>query len=245
MKRITGSLILAVLMMTGCIKDRIKTSDLLSALTILPAQVMADGTSTVTISTVLNPDADSTKRTVLFSSTGGKFVGGTDSILVTAVYVNKQLVATAQLKAPLTAGALTVKAKINLANEKNDYTQTGTITATPSAPAKITLAASSFAVKVNFGSEVTLTGTLTNAQGNPVSLGNKVAFSDTYEDNTPVNGRFRQLQNSSNSTSTVSAIYSPGFVPANKNIRISCVLTDSLGVTSIKDTVLINTISSN
>jgi hypothetical protein len=242
MKRFFGAFVVLI-GMSGCIKNNIKTGDLLSSLSITPAQVLADGTSVVTISTTVNGKADSTKRNVLFSATGGKFIGGTDSIVVNAVYVNTNLVATAKLIAPLSPQTVTIKAKMNLANEKTDYTQTATITAAPSVPAKITLSASAFAVKVNFGSEVTITGALTNAAGNPVSLGNKVVFVDTYEDNTPVNGRFRQLQNSSNNLSSVSAIYSPGYVPVNKDIRITCYLTDSLGNRSIPDTVLINTIS--
>lgn len=220
------------------------SSDLVNNLTFSAKQVLADGTSLVTITAVINSDADPATRTVLFTTSSGSFVGGTDSTISKgATFENEKLIARVQLKAPLTPGSIVVKAKMVLPNEKRDFTVSDSIQAQPSLPSSLILSASAFAVKINFGGEVTLQGQLLNASGNPVSLGTNVSFDDRYENGAPVNGRFRAKQASSNSTSTVSAIYSPGAVAANQKIWIYCYVTTPPGVpTTVKDSVLINTI---
>ena len=241
MKRSTFTLLGLFLLLSGCIKDKIKTADLLSPLSFSARQVPADGTTIVTITSVVNANADSARRSVVFTASSGSFVGGTDSTFTTtAIFQNQQLVAHAQFKAPLSPGSIVIKARMNLLNEKKDYTQIDSIKAVASVPAKISLSASSFAVKVNFGSEVTITGLLSNAQANMVSLGNAVVFADRYADHSPVNGSYRQAQLTSNALSSVSVIYSPGNVPVGKGIWLSCYLVNQ---PTVRDSVFINTIS--
>jgi hypothetical protein len=237
---------LFLLLATSCIKHDVQPGDLLSPMTFSTKQVQADGTSLITVSTVINANSDSTKRTVVFTTKYGSWVGGKDStISKKATYINQQLVASVQYKAPSSVvgqGMDTINAKMYLPAEKQDYSQTDYIKVTASTPTKLVVSASAFSVKVNFGSEITVTGTLTNSQGNPVSLGSVVVFENRFDDQTAVNGRFRQQQLSSNAQSTVSAIYSPGNVATGRNIWLSCFLLDSSGnKTAIKDSVLITT----
>jgi hypothetical protein len=231
--------------MTGCIKNNVKLSDVISPLTFSSKKILADGTTLVTVTATLNAKADSARRMVTFTASSGSFLGGTDSTITkNAVFVNQNLVAQVQFKAPYQPGTITIKAQVNLANDLVGYQQKDTINAAPSVPAKITLSASAFAVQINYGSEVTFMGTLTNSAGNPVSVGNQVIFGDLYDNQTQVNGRFRQVKATSDTSSMVSAIYSPGAVAIGRNIYVSCYL---LGPTGIKlpigDSVLITTIS--
>lgn len=238
-------ILLLFLIVSGACRKQVTTSDLLSPLTFSSKQVIADGSSLITVETTLNQNTDPTFRNVLFNCSAGSFIGGTDSTAkAAATFVNERLLATVQFKAPLVPGEVIIKAKILLPNEIHDYTQQDSIAALASVPSKISLSSSSFAVEINFGSEVTVTGLLANMSGKSVSLHNKVGFYDHYDDNTPVDGRFRQLETMSNSSSSVSAIYSPGAVLVGRNIWIVGILLDTLGhKTNIKDSVLISTIS--
>lgn len=235
---------LLLFLFAGCKKAHIVTTDLLPSFKIYKQTINADGSTLVDITAEVNPDADENRRTVIFSAGSGSFVGGTDStISKKATFEAGILIARVRYKAPLTPGLVTIRAKVDLSNEKTDYIQSDTIRVLDSKPAKIQLSASAFAVKINFANEVTITGLLSNNEGKFVSLGNKVVFTDAYDDGSPVNGQFRQLQNSSDASSGVSVSYTPGNILSGRKINIACEVLNKTGnKTGIKDIVQLTTI---
>ncbi|MRG47449.1 hypothetical protein GFS24_20175 [Chitinophaga sp. SYP-B3965] len=233
-----------LVLVAGCQKDLL-TTDFIRQLNVPDQDIPADGTTIITITAELNPDAIASARNVIFKTSKGSFIDGKDgAITKKAEFENEKLIARVQFKAPTSIGKIIIQAEIDMPEEKRDYIVSDSITAIPSQPDKLQLFASAFGVMINFGNEITVSGTLENKEGGGVSSGNKILLEDFYVDNgTPVNGRFRDAKLSTSGTSQVSAIYSPGFIDIGKKIWIIGTVLDAAGNrTPMKDTVLIQSI---
>jgi hypothetical protein len=247
MKRQTAILLLITLIGITCKKDKITANDLIQSLTFSSQHIDADGVTTVIVTATLNPKADAARRTVIFTATGGSWAGGKDStISATAGFIGGQLIAQAALQAPSSPDTILVKARVDLPQMPTDYSRQDTVFATASVPVKLSLSADSFAVKVNFGDEITLTAKLVNASGKPASSGNLVSFADLYNDHvTAINGRFRpSAQVKSNANGLATVVYSPGNISSGITIWIRCSIVNANPAVS-PDSVFINTISNN
>jgi hypothetical protein len=206
--------------------------------------VVADGSSKITVTVVLNSNADSSKRNILFSASNGSFLNGNDiSISQKAVFVNSQLIAKVTYMPPLKAQTVYFVVQPNLSSTSNVSLRDSLVIG-PSLPAKIALTESSFAVGYGFTGEDTLTAKLSNSAGGPVSIGTKVIFDDYYPGGVGLNGRYRMKNTSSNANSQVGAIYSPGFVaPVGSNFYFKVTVLDVSGIpTNIADSVLLTVI---
>lgn len=212
-------LLLAILslLFTECEDIDIKANDLITSLTFDTTETLADGSGTVTVTAILNKDADESKRTVKFTASSSKFKeSDKDEVSVTAEEtLNKELVAETELVIPNTAKDIIVTAEV----EKYEVSETLQLNA--SEPISIVASSSSFSVQANYGSEIVITATLLNENQGKVSTGNKVIFNDYYKGTEiAVTGKFREVTAESNSDSKVSAIYTPGNIAPDTTIVI-------------------------
>jgi len=224
--------------------NKSKLGDVISDLQFSTRSVVADGASKITISVVLNGNADSAKRNILFSASNGSFLNGNDSsISEKAVFVNSQLIAKVTYQPPLKAQTVYFVVQPNQSSASNVSLRDSLVIG-PSLPAKIALTKSSFAVGYGFTSEDTMTAKLTNSAGNPVSLGTKVTFKNYYPGGAAFIGSYRMTDSISNASSEVSTIYSPGFVvPVGSDFYFKVTVLDSSGnPTKIADSTLITVI---
>jgi hypothetical protein len=247
MMRRATTLLLIIAMGVTCKKDKVTANDLITSLTFSSQHIDADGVTKVIVTATLNEKADPSRRTVVFTSTSGSWVGGKDStVSATADFIGGRLIAQAVLQAPSSEDTILVQARVDLPQEPHDYSRQDTIFATTSVPTKLSVTADSFAVKINFGDEVTLTAKLVNVSGKPASAGNLVSFADVFEDHaTVVGGRFSPSpQVKTNGSGIATVVYSPGNVPAGKIIWIRCSLPNA-STTVPPDSLFLNTISNN
>lgn len=229
----------------SCKKEGVDAKDMIPALWLSNDTVDADGSTTITITAKVIPDSDPGRRTVIFKTSNGDFVGGKDGTLSKKAELDgDSLVARVQIKAPSKAGTIFISAKMDLPNEVKEYWIRDSIKAINSAGDSIKLTASAFGVMINFGSEVIITGTIFNkTKKRTASNGISVQLTDYYDDNGVVDGRFREKQIASNGISQISTNYSPGFVPVGKKIWIRATILNPDGSpTPYKDSVFINTI---
>lgn len=134
----------------------------------------------------------------------------------------------------------TTDSNSNIVFNINEYKQEFTINSTVSSPDKISLTASSFAVQNDFGSEITLTGTLKNSKDKLASKGISVDLEDVFINGELVNGRYRSESLISNSKSQISAVYTVGNITPNQDVFIIASVLDENGIkTQIKDSVQI------
>jgi hypothetical protein len=222
-----------------CVKT-IPTNDVI-LLSASSADVEGDGISMDTVYASLPNNSVTASSYVLFKTSTGLFDNGFDTMTVLA---NRQDInpkyntAVARITTSLRDGLDTVTAT-TVTNPP--FMQMINIVFTKSAPAFLIMQASAFTVATNFGSEVTITGTLLNSSRNRVSDSTLVQFTDYYQSSgLPVGGSYRQLQNASNDSSQLSFIYSSGLAPPGSFIYIKGVVLDSNGMpTAIADSVLL------
>ena len=183
--------------------------------------INADGTTTDTVSIVLNSDADSNRRNVLFTTTAGTWLNGQNGqVTAPATFINTKLVAKAVLQAPMSAGTIYVTAAPSTASPNGDYTKLDSIIVNKVLPANMDLEPSSFGTGANFTSFDTLVATLKGSAHQKVSTGAQVQFVDVFTNGQNAGGRFRDQVLSSNANSQVSAIYSSAQAPIGTNIYI-------------------------
>ncbi len=227
----------------GCNKVKVSTSEVISAFSISNKSLMADGKSLDTLSVNLNVNADITERGVLFTSSGGMFLNGSNMTYVgQAYYLGSLLTANAYFIAPFQPGIFyfTVTPASTSYNFIGNYTLTDTLYVLRSVADSIQLQTSSFGIDTNYQSSITLKGVLKNAQGNPVSVGTGVKFESYLPDGRAVNGQFGLINTQSDSSSSVNASYSIGSVIVGSTFFIKTTVLDSLGQkTNIKDSILI------
>tara|TARA_E500000318_G_C3566436_1_gene215836 strand:- start:446 stop:1174 length:729 start_codon:yes stop_codon:yes gene_type:complete len=123
-----------------------------------------------------------------------------------------------QIVAFFTVRSTTVNKKIELVFKVNDYFLKESIESEPSLPERIQIIPSALTVRNTFASEITIQANLLNERNRKVSQGIKVKVSDELADGTPVNGRFRNSQLTSDEESKVSFSYSPGEITPNQDI---------------------------
>ncbi len=235
---------LTISILASC-RESVTTDDLIIDLK-TPDTLEADGGTTVNFSVDLNNDLDI--RNVLFKVDKGSFPDNkdSDSIVVVAEKIDKQLKAIAQFKAPASEGTINVSAEVVIPDRKGEFVKSRSITATRSVVKTIDLTANSFSVYNNFDGEITLTGKLSNSNHKGVSIGNKVKLEDVSSGYQPLNGSFRNTNLSSDASSQVSAIYSPGWINPDQSIFIIMTVLDNSGMkTSIADTLKIAVIHKN
>jgi hypothetical protein len=235
--------IIFILFLFSCKKEAIDVHDLVTSLTLVEKTIDADGTSLVNVTAEINKKADASKRNVVFKTSKGDFVTGSNgTITKKAELEGDKLIARVQYRAPLVEGSVTISAKLDLPDETQEYWLVDSVFAKDSKPDRIDLSASAFAVMIDFGSEITITGNLLNVNNKPVSVGYVVEILDRFQNSTPVNGRFRDSRLVTNGI-PVSVIYSPGGVTAGQVLNIIAIVKDRNGsVMPIRDTVFINTI---
>jgi len=207
-----------------------------------PNQVVGDGSS---VSTFKVENTDVNFREIELVAEAGSFINASDNplkITVTAERVNGLLFAEAQWKVPAQPGLVKITAEPNVSEIGGLFLASKSIMVDSSVVNTIILKASSFSVPVNFSGEITLTGELKNNMGKGVSLGTSVIIEDFLEDLvTPVGGRFRNLELSSDANSSVSAIYTPGNIEANQDIFFVATVQNQDGSKSgIADTLKIH-----
>jgi hypothetical protein len=222
-------LIILLFVACGCQKD-LQTTEIVSELTVTPGNIDADGTSTITVSARINDKAANDKRNVVFTKTSGTWVGAKgDTLIMPAVYGDKQIVAKAILIAPSKPGLITVTAFSQALTISGDYAQTKIIQANKVEAASIILEPSALGVGSNATSEVTLTGKITGSSGVNASQGVTVVLEDYLSSGLPAGGHFRAEQLKSNSGSQISAVYSAGNLPIGTNIIIVGTIVDEHG----------------
>ncbi len=236
--------ILSLAGLIACKKQHISTDEVLHTLQLSPNPVDADGSSPINVSIRVNSSADVARRKVILETSAGTFSStSTKTTTVEALYENGELIARATIKAPISPGFVVVTAKPELRNPYNDFLVKDSVQAIISTPSSISLTPSAFGVQTAYVNEVLITGTLKNLKNRNVSSNTKVIFTDVYANGTPVGGRFRQVQNSSDENSKVSAYYSPGLVTPGTSFYIRATVLDAAGnPTSITDAVLLTVI---
>jgi vesicle coat complex subunit len=236
--------IATIVVLSSC-TETISTADQIQKIN-APDNLEADGTTVTSISADLNNDLDT--RNVLFKADNGSFPDNkdADSIIAVAEKINGQLKAIARFKSPAATGNITLSAQVVVADYKGQFVANKTITTTQSVAKKIELTANSFSVYNNFEGEITLTGNLSNENRKGVSKGYKVKFDDVDKDFKPMNGYFRNNALTSDASSKVSTIYSPGFVDADQSMLVIVTVLDDTGVkTTVADTLQIAIIHKN
>jgi hypothetical protein len=191
-------------------------------------ELSADGSSTAVITALIPEAALPEKRIVTFKTTVGLLedsIGETRSkklSLKADRHIGDHWVATTRYTSGLDAEDIQIYASIE---GKVDSTR---IILKPAMASKIQLASDAFAVAIGYVSEINLVASLSSATGK-ASKGHKVKFIDTYENGTPVNGSFRNLQVYSDDNSQVKATYSPGPVASGTYVTLKAIVLDSSG----------------
>jgi len=222
-----------------CKKIDIDTSDVIPFLELSPKPVQADGTSIINAVVKISKDAEPSKRKIALETTSGVFATNSlKTITVDALFENGELVARTTIRSPITPGQVVVTARPEVRSPYSDFIIKDSVQASPSVAITISLSTSAFGVRTGFLSDVQITGVLKNQNNKNVSSGTNVIFEDIFQNGSPVGGRFRQVQSSSDENSKVSAFYSPGPVIPGTNIYIRATVAG----TNIKDSVLLTVI---
>lgn len=226
-----------------CCKEEVITVDnIFDSLETDKINILADGTTTVLVTAVLNKNGDENLRTINFEADRGIFVEtGKNQISKKAeVNTEEQVEAKVVLVAPTTTGPLEIRAQVELDNLKDRYIQKAIIDVSESMASDIQLTTSSFSVAVNFGSDIDITGVIKNSDGNQVSDGVEVRIYDTDVFNNPLSGSFRQKNLVTSGDSKISAIYSPGTISADQFVYVKAeVLDENKQGIGIRDSVRI------
>jgi len=205
-------------------------------------QPVADGTTTLDITVTIDAHADSAKRSIVFRASTGIFLPAKDTtITIQASYENKLLIARTKFQVPIISGMVHFYFYPQGKSSQKDLILRDSLQVMPSVPASLVLTPSASAVKMVFGSEISLSALLQNSLKAKVSSGTKVLFEDIYPDGKPVGGIFRATRDTTDSTSTAVTNYSLGNVPAGP-IFIRCTYLNADSRTAVHDSCIINVI---
>lgn len=172
---------ICVLLLLGCFNPEdydtpSASADKISFISENIINVPADGVNTGLVKVRISDKASPGRRTVVFKTSSGFFIGGKgDSIAVTAT---ENFTAFAQL-ANLNATTAIVTAKIMNVTTSNSLT----VTFDKVYPASISVAVDSFSVAKNYKGETILTATLRTENGGKPSIGHQVQFTVTRPGN--------------------------------------------------------------
>jgi hypothetical protein len=200
------------------------------------ATAPADGTSLIHVSVQLDSMATSDRLGVLFKINTGNFPGGPATAVdtaevVQAQFIGKSLVAKAVIQVPQLPGLLIISAQpsVPTVTDYNQYILLDTVKLLPSVPDTLILTTSSIGIASNYGSQVTITGSLYNSAKGKVSFGYKVSFADSLAGPAPAGGNWTSVVDTTNALSQVSAVYSFGPGSVGTPIYLTCSLMDSTG----------------
>jgi len=225
----------------GCGDDDVSITQIISIQA--PDSVLGNGSSSYKIIAFLHPSADKSLREVEFKITGGSFEEADEDnpteVKVKANFFNDTLSATVNWNVPAKKGNIIISAEPVLEDKSGHYLATKNIYVDTSIVASLELTAAAFSVYNNFDEEVMITGRIKNSSGGGVSSGTKVVIRDVFESNgAAVNGRFRSESLESNSSSSISAVYSPGPIAPNQDILlIGTVLNQDGSPSTLRDTI--------
>jgi hypothetical protein len=246
MNKLISILFLFLFASLGCRKVHVPVSSVISGLSIINDTLYADGVSMDTLAVNLNPAADMGMRFVRFTCSVCSFVGGQqDTVSSQAFYNNNLLTAKAYFIAPQQPGTLyfTAAPQITGFDSYNDYILYDSLAIAPSIAAFIDLESSSQSIDSNFQSQISLKAVLKNASLKPVSLGVNVLFEDDIPGPPIVHGRFSTVSSVTDTSSSVTALYSVGNVAVGSSFYIrATVLNPNLSRTSIVDSILIQVV---
>jgi hypothetical protein len=246
-------IVLLSLVITSCYpEDSVRPEDVID-FTVFPTDnVLAEGTTKHKIKVVMDKNTDLSLRTLKFECTSGLFVGSSTEkpreLETKAKFFDNEIFAEIEWIASSSPGVVTISCDPVIENKQGLYAVEKNLTTTKSEVATLTLSVNAFSVHNNFDSEVTITGSLKNSKKGGVSSGVTVKFTDIYVSNqTPVGGRYRAEILESGTSSTVSAIYTPGNIVAGQDIYIiGTVMDGDVPLTSInQDTVVLQITQSN
>jgi len=224
--------------------DEIVSADVIENLEVTGSNstVPADGSCCLEVIATLNSDIEVKDRGVTFMTSSGIFQSSMKqeaTIIAEFDTLDGLLKAKALWTRPLVADTVTITAEIKNANVEERLFRSQSFQTTQVIPDAIVVTANSLSIQEGYGSEVTVTGTL-SFEGGAVSTGSTVKFFDYYLDTdgtTPVfieDGRFRNESSSSDAQSKVSAIYSQGEIGADTVIYLGIyVVSDSSIVGSV------------
>lgn len=237
MKKLSPFLLLVLL---ACGKDT-PQSRVLTNLVVKPSEIDADGSSSVTISVMMDRRASADRRDVVFTASGGTLAGGADGKLtVKADYVDGQLVAKAILKAPMSPGTVMVTAAPVTTVPGGSYLLKDSVKALQVLPKYIALQSTSMGIGSNYTFPDTITVSFSSEKNKKVSTGAKVDFEAWLAGGRPAGGRFVMLNESSDGNSQVKAAYGAPLLPLGTDIFLVAVLLDSNGGrTGTRDTVIV------
>jgi hypothetical protein len=234
--------LLSLFLVLACKKQAVPVDKVIYGLQISNTSPLADGTTILNISVFIDSLADSDEKNVIFTCSSGSFLPSKDTTMTQAAnYINGQLVAAVQFQVPFTPGTVYIRAIPANQNQFVNYQILDSISILPSYPATLTLLPSLLGIKSGFGNEITLTATLKNSAGNDVSTGEMVLFEQYIINNSPDTGAFRTQRDTTDITSTATASYTAGNIPAGSTVYLRATYIDPFGnpSTTIKDTCVI------
>lgn len=232
--------ILITICSVSCIKE-VKIENVFQKMTADKMELVADGQSTSTIKLILNKEASQDRKNVLFSTDRGVFTStGETKALVKASFEDGELIAKITLRAPKSAGKITVIAKPEFDSSDKEFSISVSLEAVESEANQIKLDQSALGIGPNFIEELRIWGVLNNSQGRPVSDGVKVVFEDFLVNGNNANGAFRSIIDIKSDSSIVSCKYGANAYSIGTKIKILCtVLDEGLKKTTIKDSIYI------
>jgi len=209
----------------SCEADKIVVDDIISRVTFSKTELVANGSDTSTITVYFRKEISKDKVMLDVEVDNGVFIeseegGNSLKDISPERNIDNELFVEINLK------STTINAPHNIEFKVGQFTKNENVQSSKSTPASISITSSSFSVQNNFESEIELEGIILNENGAKVSNGTKVIFSDFYADGSPVNGSFRNIKNTSNSESKVSALYSPGIIVPNQFITLMVTVLD-------------------
>jgi hypothetical protein len=224
----------------SCIKD-VKIEDVFEEIKSDKMEIVADGQSTSIIKLILNKKASPDRKNVLFSTDRGVFTStGENKATVKASFEDGKLIAKITLRAPKSAGKITVIAKPEFDSSDKEFSVSVFLEAVESEANQIKLDQSALGIGPNFIEELRIWGVLNNSQGRPVSDGVKVVFEDFLVNGNNANGEFRSIIDIKTDSSIVSCKYGANTYSIGTKIKILCTVLDiGLKKTSIKDSIYI------
>lgn len=245
-------LILALILVSCYPKNNIEPEEIID-FTIFPSDnVLADGTSKHKIKIIMDEDTDIMFRTLNFKCTSGSFVGSSVDkpmeLETKAKFFNNEIFAEVEWVPSTTPETVTISCDPVIEDKQGLFVVERSFTTTKSEVATLELSINSFSVHNNFDSEVGITGLLKNSMKGGVSSGVIVRLKDIYITNqSDVGGRYREESLVSGSSSSISAIYTPGNVTAGQDIYIiGTVMNGDIPMNNVKqDTLVLQITQSN
>ncbi|GAB3883405.1 glycosyltransferase family 17 protein [Spirosoma agri] len=233
MKKEKPALLLLFLLLTGCFNpdkylQPVDYKDLVQFVRPLSRTIVADDSSSTLVEVTFPANVTDSNKTVTINTTTGYFAdNGKRSIQLPSKIIKSEgenkRVSSVRLKGGVIEGDAIITAKVG----DTPSADTLTVKFLKAYPTQIKLDLSSFSVKSSFGSELTLTATVSRKKGKP-SVGNLVSFSVINALSGNSIGEFRSLNDLSNDKGVATVIF---------GIKDDCCIGDARAVVSVKDSL--------